>query len=78
MHCADETQGEFEIQLTEIEQGILDVLTQGFALKTVRAKIKWRKKGGNKCVYKIVISGKKGDTELSKDSEEFEIQPCPA
>jgi hypothetical protein len=74
--CVSANQGEIKINLTDISQGVLDVLTQGFTLENFDAKLKWRKRG-NKCIYTIVIEGREGDTVVSRESEEIEVPNCP-
>lgn len=75
--CAEgKPSGEFPINLTEITQSILDVLTQGFTLENFRAKVKWRK-DGRRCVYTIVVIGTDGNNQITRESEEFTVEPCP-
>ncbi len=77
--CVDKNSGEIDVSITEIDQSILDVLTQGFTLNNFKAKLVWRKVG-KKCVYKVkVIYESEGEKRFERESEEeIEIPNCPA
>ena len=76
--CVDGNRGEQEVLVGEISQGVFDVLTQGFSLDTVKAKLVWRKTADGVCKYKLVVTGtdSSGATS-SRESQEFEVRGCP-
>ena len=67
--------GTFDIELGTISQGILDILTQGYSLDQVSAKVKWRKSGRG-CKYTIIVKITDGDDTVTRESEEFTVEPC--
>lgn len=76
--CTDARSGEQEILLTELEQGVIDVLTQGFTLESNKVKLVWRKTSEGVCKYKIVAPGKDSSGAAgTKETQEFELKHCP-
>lgn len=77
MECASITStnhsGEFDIEIGELSQDIKDILTEGFTLEMVSAKVKWKKRG-KKCVYTIEAKLDKDGTEITDSSQEFTVE----
>ncbi len=68
--------GAFDVELGTISQGVLDILTQGYSLDQVSAKVKWRRFGRG-CRYTIIVNITDSDDTVTRESEEFTVEPCP-
>jgi len=78
MECASATGngGEMDVEIGELSQSMLDILTQGFTLEMVSAKIKWRKTSRG-CVYTIEAKLNDGEDTITRESDEVAITSCP-
>ena len=78
MECASASGngGEMDVDIGQLSQSVLDILTQGFTLEMVSAKIKWRKTSRG-CVYTIEARLNDGEDTVTRESAEMTVASCP-